>query len=157
AHKRVYVVMGNIDLNNVDPQGFFQLCGSTKSAVAAIDETTGALVSLVDGGATGGAIALTGVSPAPGGVVYDAKNDRLLVMSQGCNEPLPDDAGVDGGKGPLRGRVIEEVRLADGTTKVLYDAQNDGFPTAIAFADEHHAWLQLGGVTNAWDPASTTL
>ena len=158
AHKRVYVVVGNTDLNNVDPQGFFLLCGKSKSVVAAIDVDTDTLVSLGDaGGPLGSTITLNGTNPVFGGLVYDAKGDRLLVMSAGCNAPTPDDAGPDAGKGPMLGRVVEQVSLADNTTKVLYDANHDGFPGEIVYADEHHAWLQLGGVTNAWDPASTAL
>jgi hypothetical protein len=161
AHNRVYVVLGNIDLNKTDPKGYFLLCANTKSAVAAIDVTTDTLASFGDAGVDGSAgaftIPLQGVSPAPGTLVYDAKNDRLLVMSQGCNEPLPDDAGADAGKGPLKGRLIEQVSLADGTTKLLYDATSAGFPALLVYADEHHAWVQMGGVTSAWDPASTSL
>jgi hypothetical protein len=107
--------------------------------------------------------------------VYDPKNDRLLVLSQGCNEPPTFDGGaadaaVDGDAdgstdasdagstmGPLVGRLVEQVTLADNRAKVLYDATNDGFPSLFAYADDHHAWIQFAGVTRAWDPTTATL
>jgi hypothetical protein len=157
VRKRLYVALANIDLHNVDLQGFFQLCGTTKSTLIAIDINTDALVSI--GAGPGGSVVLNGVSPQMagyGGVVFDAAGDRVLVLSTGCNDKLG-----DGGTGPLRGRVVEAVSLSNNTTQTLLDANAQDFPGQLAFVSPTQAVIQFGfagfGKTYLWDPSQTTL
>lgn len=155
SQKRLYVLLGNIDLGKVDPQGFFLLCSATKAAVGAIDVTTDTIVDLGSPSVASGALPLDGVSPLA--LTYDAKNDRILVVHAGCNEPPPPDAGADAGAGPLRGRVIEEVKLTAKTTKVLLDANALPYPGRLVYVDETHAFMTFAGTTYAWNPTSATL
>jgi hypothetical protein len=156
SKKRLYVALANIDLFNVDPQGFFLLCSpGLKSTIVAIDTTTDTLVNLDDGG-PGGGIALSGVGPLQGeSLYYDANNERLVVMSGGCNQPV--DAGADAGPGPLVGRIVEAISLRTGAVTQLLDANDKGFPAYFGFASEHSAYMLLGTDGYAWDPASPTL
>ena len=159
VRKRLYVALANIDLHNVDPMGFFQLCGTTKSTLVAIDTTTDALVSL-GGTGPGGGVALSGMSPqlsAFGGVAFDAAGDRVIVMSTGCNDKLG-----DGGTGPLRGRVIEAVSLSSNTTQTLLDANAQDFPGQLVFVSPTQAVVQFGfagfgAKVYLWDPSQPTL
>lgn len=158
TRKRLYVALANIDLHNVDPMGFFQICGATKSTLIAIDTTTDKLVDL-GGGQPGGGVALSGQSPQlglSGGMAYDASGDRILVESTGCNEPVG-----DGGMGPLSGRLIEAVSLKTNTTTTLLDLNAQDFPGQMLFVDTHTAFVQLGFTPFAkvyrWDPSMTTL
>jgi hypothetical protein len=155
SQSRLYVLLGNIDLNRVDPQGFFLLCSGDKSAVGAIDVTTDAIVDLGPTSVASGALPLKGVSPL--GLTYDAKNDRILVVNAGCNDPPAADAGADAGAGPLRGRVIEEVKLTAKTTTVLLDANALPYPGRLVYADETHAFMTFSGTTYAWNPTTSAL
>lgn len=158
ARSRLYVALANIDLHNVDPQGFFQLCGTTESTLVAIDTTTDNLVSL-GGAGPGGGVVLGGVSPqiaGYGGVIFDAAGDRVLVLSTGCNDKLG-----DGGTGPLRGRIVEAVSLKSNSTQRLLDANAQDFPGQLAFVSPTQAIIQFGfagyGKTYLWDPSQPTL
>jgi hypothetical protein len=153
----VYVLLGNINRNNVSSDGYTLLCSNTVATVMAIDTTTDQIVSLT-GGNSWGAIALSGYNPLfGGGFAYDAANDRLLVVHAGCN------VSADGGTGALTGRIIEEVSLFTGTTKKLLDANTMGFPGSFVYVDAHRAIVQYSAPdfssTSAyvWDPASPTL
>lgn len=157
---RLYVALGNIDLGNVDPQGWFQLCAqpSKTSTLVAIDTTTDTLVDL-GGAGPGGGVVLNGVSPqiaSFGGVVFDAAGNRVLVLSTGCNAKLS-----DGGAGALEGRLIEAVSLSTHTTTTLLDANAQDFPGQLVFVDSKHAIVSFGfgawGTTFLWDPTSTSL
>ena len=155
SQKRLYVLLGNIDLGKVDPQGFFLLCSGARAAVGAIDVTTDTIVDLGTPSVAAGALPLDGVSPLA--LTYDAKNDRILVVHAGCNEPPAADAGADAGAGPLRGRVIEEVKLAAKTTKILLDANAMPYPGRLVYVDETHAFMTFSGTTYAWNPTSPAL
>jgi hypothetical protein len=147
---RLYVALGNIDLTNVDPQGLLLLCtAGLTSTIVAVDTAKDEVVD-------GGTIALSGVGPLQGeGMVYDPKNDRLVVMSAGCYQPV--DAGVDAGPGRLLGRIVESIALSTGTVTTLLDANDAGFPAYFGFANEHSAYLLLGADGYAWDPATPAL
>ena len=159
SRKRLYVALGNIDINLVDPQGFFLLCAATKSTLVAIDTTSDTLVDL-GGGGPGGGVVLNGYSPQTGtfgGVVLDAAGDRVLVFSTGCNAP----SSCDAGPGALSGRLVEAVDLKTNATTTLLDANAQPYPGQLAFIDATHALVQFGfgaySTTYAWDPTQTTL
>jgi hypothetical protein len=158
ARKRLYVALSNIDLNNVDPNGYFQICGNTKSSIIAIDTTTDKVIDL-GGQAPGGGVALAGVSPqfgAYGGLAYDAVGDRLLVLTTGCNQ-----VAGDGGAGPLVGRGIEAVTMKDGKTQALLNLNSYDFPGQMLYVGQHEALVQVGygpyATTYRWDPATSAL
>jgi len=176
THQRVYVLLGNINRGDVGCQGYCQLCSSTSPTIVAIDTTTDTLVPLngdagagsVDAGAgeagagdasVGDAgvaslgYVLQGYDPAFGSspMVYDAPNNRLLVLETGCNM-----VGGDGGPGALVKREVEAVSLVDGSTKMLLDLTAAAFPEAIFYVDSHHVILQLD-TAYTWDPTTTTL
>ena len=163
----VYVLLGNINLHKVAPDGFTALCANTHPTVVAIDVTTDKVVDL-NGSSPGLGLALQGYSPglSAGTMAYDAKNDRLLVLESGCNQaisPATDagDAGGDAGArlvaGPLVKRQIEELSLFTGESRVLLDLTSTGeFPTQLVYIDEHRAIVQLNG-TYTWYPTTAAL
>ena len=159
SRKRLYVVLGNIDINFVDPQGYFLLCAGTKSTLVAIDTTNDTLVSL-GGTGPGGGVALNGYNPQVGifgGTILDVAGDRVIVFSAGCNPPGVGDAGA----GPLQGRLVEAVDLKTNTTTTLLDANAQQYPGQLLWLDATHAYIQFGygafSQTFAWDPTQTTL
>jgi len=152
------VLLGNIDRFDVGCGGYCQLCSDTSPTIVAIDTTTDTLVPL--GGDAGGDAApttsgyvLQGYDPAfgPSPMVYDAPNNRLLVLESGCNV-----SEADGGVGPLVHRGVEAVSLATGSTQQLLDLTSAPFPQAIYYVDSQHVILLLD-TAYAWDPSSTTL
>ncbi len=158
SRNRLYVALGNIDIYDVDPQGYFLLCANTKSTLVAIDTTNDTLVNL-GGSGPGGGIALNGYGPQSGylgGVVLDATGDRILILSGGCNAPT-----TDGGTGALSGRVVEAVDLKTNTTETLLDASAKEYPGQFLYIDQTHALVQFGfgafSTTYHWDPTQTTL
>jgi hypothetical protein len=150
----VYVLLGNIDLNNVAPDGFTILCADTAPTIMAIDVATDTIVSLT-GGDANGALPLLGYNPGLGlPLVYDRTNDRLVVVDSGCN------AVADGGAGPIQQRMIEDVSLFTGAASSLLDANANGFPSGFVFLDPHRAIVQFdftGTETFLWDPAQPAL
>jgi hypothetical protein len=155
AQQRVYVVLGNINRNDVVNDGFNLLCASTTPTVIAIDTTNDTLVDL-NGSAPGNGWPLVGYSPVlgPGGIAYDpltGSNGRLLVLEAGCN-----DATADGGAGALVKREVEAVDLAAGTAQELLDLTSQAFPSALTYIDAHDAIVQLD-TAYKWDPTTTTL
>jgi hypothetical protein len=161
ANQRVYVLLGNINRGDVACDGYCQLCSSTSPTLIAIDMTTDSLVPLggdagADAGDAGVASAgsvLPGYAPAFGAspMVYDATNNRLLVLETGCNT-----VAEDGGVGPLVKRQVDAVSLTDGSSEMLLDLTTAQFPQGIYFIDPHHVILQLD-TAYTWDPATTTL
>jgi hypothetical protein len=158
VRKRLYVALGNVDLGRVDPKGFYIICANTKSTLVAIDTTTDYIVNL-GGSGPGGSVALNGRGPQfgfLGGVQFDAAGDRVLVMSTGCQDKLP-----DGGASPMKGRVIEAVALSPNMTQTLFDANAQDFPGQLLFLSPTKAVVQFGfgvfSTTYLWDPTQTTL
>lgn len=145
AKKRVYVLLGNVDLKKVATDGFTALCAETRPSIVAIDTDTDQIV--------GAPIRLDGYNPPIGTPLwYDAKNDRLLVLSAGCNA---DDG--DGGAGAITRRRVESVDLASGTVTTLLSLDDQGFPSAFEYVDETHAALAFFGQAFFWDPTQATL
>ncbi|MBX3189341.1 MAG: hypothetical protein KF819_20120 [Labilithrix sp.] len=149
---RIYVLLGNTDFTKIAGDGYTALCADTKPTIAAIDATTGQLVSL-GGTGPGGSIELAGYNPPLGTPLwYDAAGDRLLVLSAGCNTDLG-----DGGAGPIERRRVEEVNLATGAVKTLLPLDTQGFPGGFVFIDQNRAALAFFGQAFLWNPAETTL
>ncbi len=152
SKKRIYVLLGNIDLTKVGLDGFTALCAETQPSIIAIDTTTGNLVSL-GGTAPGGGIALGGYNPPLGTPLwYDAARDRLLVLEAGCNT----DTG-GGVAGPITKRRVEEVDLATRQVKTLLSLDNKGFPAGMIFVDGTRAEVSFFGQSFFWNPSATTL
>jgi hypothetical protein len=155
AKKRLYVLLENIDRNLVNGEGEL-LCSDTLSTIVAISTTDDTLVNLGTG--PGGSIALTGFDPVS--VVYDSENDRLLISEAGCNAAPASDAGPDAGAGPVSKRGVEAVNLADGSTKVLLDASENGFPSGFVYVNKNQAVLGFdftGKEVYQWDPTKSKL
>jgi hypothetical protein len=152
----VYVVLGNINtFATLDYMGNYDtICVGTTSTVVAIDTTTNTLKPL-GGTGMGGSIALLGYDPTS--IVYDAANDRVLIVEAGCN---PEPATDGGAPGPLRRRGVEAVALAGGTTAVLLDNSTQGFPGSFVYVGPHQAVVGFSYPTYqafAWDPTTPTL
>ncbi len=150
--KLLYVVLQNVAPTFVDGD---LLRAPTVATVVAVDTTTNKLTSLGDAG-PGGAIALHGYDPIEEGTVYDAQNHRLLVFEAGCNAAPTTDGGAPGA---LTGRGVEEVDLTTSTSKILLEANGQGYPSNLVYIDEHDAVLGFSYPTAAfkWDPTTTTL
>jgi len=157
ANSRLYVLLGNINRGDVGCNGYCQLCSSTSPTIVAIDTTTDTLAALgADAGEAGvvtSGYALEGYDPAFGAspMVYDAPNNRLLVLETGCST-----TAADGGVGPVVRREVEAVSLTDGSTHQLLDLTASAYPQAMFYIDPHHVILQLD-TAYAWDPTTTTL
>lgn len=148
----IYVLLGNTDLKKVAPDGFTMLCADTTSSIVAIDTSTGQLASL-GGSAPGGGIALEGYNPPLGSPFwYDAAQDRLIVLSAGCNEALVNDAA-----GPIQKRRIEEVNLGTGQVKTLVSLDDKDFPAGMVFVDDTHAVVSFFGQAFFWNPTQSAL
>jgi len=152
SKNRVYLLLANMDLKKVALDGYTALCADTKPTIAALDATTGALVSL-GGTGPGGSIALGGYNPGlAGSFWYDATRDRLLVLEAGCNTEL-----ADAGAGAIQRRRIEEVDLATGQVKTLLSLDGEGFPSGMVFIDGKRAAVAFFGQAYFWDPGQTAL
>ena len=158
ATQRLYVVLGNVNLGDYDPN-FDLVCGTTNTTMIAIDTTNDTVVSL-GGGGPGGGIVLNGYDPQAAiynGTIYDAANNRALVVSFGC---VPSES--DGGFGAITKRVIEAVNLTTNTATTLLDATAQDVPNVFSYIDATHALIQFGYfapyiTTYMWDPTQTTL
>ena len=148
---RLYVLLANIDRFDVAGDGYTQLCSATHPTLVAIDTTTDTLVSLGDGGTSGYALPGYGAAFGPATMVYDAPNNRLLVLETGCNV-----GETDGGVGPMVGRGVVAVSLADGSAQTVLDLTADAYPSGLYYVDAHHAVLYLD-TAYAWDPTTSTL
>ncbi len=156
ATNRIYVLLANFDLTKVATDGFTALCSASKPTVIAIDASTGQLVSL-GGTGPGGGIALSGANPPIGAsLFYDQAQDRLLVLTGGCN------TDVDGGAGAIARRGVEEVKLTTGAVRTLLDLNAQGFPGGMLFVDGTRAAIGIFddsfvGHTYFWDPSRPSL
>ncbi len=152
SKKRIYVLLGNVDLKKVASDGYSAACVATTPSIVAIDTVSGELVSL-GGTAPGGGIALEGYNPPLGQPFwYDVARDRLLVLSAGCNATL--DGGADG---PIEKRRIEEVDLATRQVKTLLSLDDREFPAGMVFVDGTRAAVSFYGQSFFWNPSETTL
>jgi len=152
ARKRLYVLLGNIDLKNVDPQGSFILCNAAKPRIVAIDVASDTIVPALDGGA-GEALAFDGYNPVFNGLTYDVPRDRLLVLSAGCNDRS------DAGTGALHKRQIDAIDPNTGAAETLLDLTSKGYPSARVRTDASHWAIGFGFGAEAyrWDVTSKSL
>ena len=121
----VYVLLGNVNLHKVAPDGFTALCANTHPTVIAIDVTTDAVVDL-NGAAPGTALSLQGYSPglSAGTMAYDAENDRrvLAALRRLDGVRLRDDE-------PLREEhLVDQTHLRAKTRAGVIDAMRGGLP-----------------------------
>jgi hypothetical protein len=155
GQQRVYVLLGNINRNDVVNDGYDLLCSSTTPTIIAINTATNTLVDL-NGSAAGNGWPLVGFSPAfgAGALAYDPStgaSGRLLVLDNGCY-----GTATDGGLGALTKREVEQVDLGTGTATELLDLTAQQFPSGLTYIDAHHAIVQLD-TAYLWDPTTTTL
>jgi hypothetical protein len=155
AQRRVYVLLANINRNDVVDNGYDLLCSQTTPTVVAIDTMTDTLVDL-NGSAAGNGWPLVGFSPVfgPAALAYDAQtgtNGRLLVLDAGCYA-----LAGDGGVGALTRREVESLDLSTGTATELVDLTTQAFPGGLTYIDAHHAIVQLD-TAYVWDPTTTML
>lgn len=122
---KLYVLLGNVDLNKVSPTGYFTICTAAKPKLIVINPATDAIETVVDGGAAGGLL-LPGYNPNFNGLWFDAPRNRLLVLQGGCN---PEQA--DAGKGPLERRQVDAINLTTGAVSTVLDLRAEGFPNAM--------------------------
>lgn len=156
SQQRVYVLLGNINRNDVVDNGYYLECASTTPTIVAIDTATDTLVDL-NGSAPGNGWPLVGYDPilGQGALVYDpstGSSGRLLVVEAGCNE-----VAGDGGVGNLVKREIESVDLASGTATELLDLTAQQFPAGLAYISSTQAVVFFYQAANEWNPTTTTL
>lgn len=150
--KRLFVLLGNIDLRRVAADGYSALCAPTKPTIIAIDPSTDQVVSL-GGTGTGGGIELEGYNPPLGtSFWYDAPRDRFVVLSAGCNTDLG-----DGGAGAIQRRRVEEVDLGSRAVKTLLSLDDQDFPLGLAYVDATKAAIGFYGQSFFWNPSETKL
>jgi hypothetical protein len=162
AKNMLYVVLENIDENHVSADGEFLYCtAGTTSSVVGIDTKTNALASL-GGAGTGGSVVLQGYNPVPGGLAYDAANDRILLFEEGCYAA---PATADGGAGARSLGGVEAVSLSDLSTTILLDISStfplgSGYPSGISIVSSDDVVLGFdftGSEVYHWNPSSKTL
>jgi hypothetical protein len=142
AQNRAWVLLAN-----TNSPGGYGVCG-THPFLVAIDTLHDTVVSGVQYTLQG-----YGVPTASNVAAFDAVNDRLFVVTQGCNEAL-----ADGGTGPLVQSNVEQISLAGanaGTDTVLSLGQASG--QEIVYVDATHAFVQTSNGTNEMNPATMTL
>jgi hypothetical protein len=161
GNRLAYLLLGNINRFEVVPVGGIdtQLCTPTSPTIVALDTTSDSLVNLnADAGADASGIGWTlqGYGPPLGAspMVFDAPNDRLLVLESGCTTPA-----ADGGAGPVVRSGVEAVSLTDGSTQMLLDLSSvPGVASAIFYFDAHHAVIQFQPpAAYTWDPTTSSL
>jgi hypothetical protein len=162
AKNMLYVVLENIDENHVSASGLYDYCtAGTTSTLVGIDTKTNKLASL-GGAGTGGSVVLKGYNPVPGGLAYDAANDRILLFEEGCYAA---PATADGGVGARSQGGVEAVSLTDLSTTILLDIDTafplgSGYPSGIAIVSSDDVVLGFdftGAEVYNWNPSSTTL
>jgi hypothetical protein len=147
TRQRLYVLLGNVDRSAVGADGVTFRCGASVPSLAAIDTSSDSHLPFA--GDAGVAAMLTGYAPpvGQGAMAYDAPNDRLLVLEQGC---------IDEDSGAVLRRGVEAVSLGDGHVSQLLDLSTSPLPRGLTLLDPHHAIVQLD-VATAWDPSSSAL
>jgi hypothetical protein len=152
GRNRLYVLLGNVDRTKFDPGTYALICSGMNSSIIAID-TTNDTVTTLGGSAPGGGIKLPLYNPIVGEkMLYDATNDRLLVLGGGCNANL--DAGVAVN---LQQREVDEVKLGANTADKVLDLNTQAYPTAFVMLDSTTAVIGTFGGTFMWNTAGTTL
>jgi hypothetical protein len=152
--RRVYVLLANADLTKFVTSGGTTklLCSSLKPTIIAIDAETDQVVNL-GGMGMGGGIRLEGYNPPLGSpLVYDAEQNRLIVLHAGCNAELG-----DGGAGDIIRRRVEQVSLSTGQVSTLLSLDSKTFPSSLAVASPQHAAVAFYFDGYLWDPRQTTL
>jgi hypothetical protein len=152
SQSRVWVVLGNANSPSYPP-----ICAPEYHPfVVAIDTTTDEVVSGLQYTLQG-----YGTPLATNAVVFDSANDRLLIATEGCNDPV--DAG-DGavGAGAFDQAYVEQISLGAGVDAgrdtILLTLSPSNSPAALVYVDATHAFVQTGnGPTYAWNPTQQTL
>lgn len=154
SQHRVYVLLANLDINDIDPQGFFTLCGTTRSELVAIDTDTDTVVSAADGGAAAAPVVLSGYNAV--GLLVDSARNRLLAIHAGCNDPGAPDSGMPGA---LHMREVDAFDLGTGVATQALDLTAAGYPSAFAMVDATHIafGFDFGFGGNLWDVTTSTL
>jgi hypothetical protein len=158
SQHRLYVLLANFDLYNVDPKAYFTLCGTTHSEIVAIDTDTDTLVSAADGGTSTSAVVLGGYDAV--GLVYDTAGGRLFAINSGCSDPSATDGGPPG---TTHMREIDSFDVSTGATAKALDLDAVDEPVAFAQIDATHLALRLEhydfsfGVVNSWDITTSVL
>jgi len=155
AQQRVYILLGNINRNDVVDDGYDLLCAATTPTVIAIDTMNDTLVDL-NGAAPGDGWPLVGYNPiqGPGALAYDpvtGASGRLLILEAGCNT-----ADADGGAGALVKREVESLDLSAGTATELLDLTAQAFPGGLTYISASQAIVHLD-TAYLWNPTTTTL
>jgi hypothetical protein len=142
---------------------FVNTCLPVSPVVIGIDTATDAVVDL-NGAAAGNAIELLGKNP--GALVPNLTGGTLMVVEAGCHDPAeagaPADANNGGASLPRRGRGIEAVDLAAGTSAWLYEHTQPERLDNLVWVDAAHAFVGIADATFtthwfAWDPTKTAL
>ena len=155
AQQRVYVLLGNINRNDVVDNGYDLLCAATTPTVIAIDTMNDTLIDL-NGTAPGDGWPLVGYNPiqGPGALAYDpltGASGRLLILEAGCNT-----VDADGGAGALVKREVESLDLSAGTATELLDLTTQAFPSGLTYISASQAIVQLD-TAYVWNPTTTAL
>jgi len=150
---KVWVVLGNSNSPDYPP-----LCAPEYHPfVVAIDTTSDDVVSGLKYTLQG-----YGTNNTTNAVVFDSVNDRLLIATEGCSDPVEaSDGSVSAGA--FDEAYIEQISLGAGVdagadSEILLTLSPSNYPTALVYVDETHAFVQTGnGPTYAWNPTQPAL
>jgi hypothetical protein len=150
AAGRIWVVLGNANSPSYPP-----ICAPEDHPfVVAIDTTTDTVVSGLQYTLQG-----YGTPLATNAVVFDSANDRLLIATEGCNDPVDETDGAVN-PGAFDQAYIEQISLAGadaGANTVLLTLSPSNAPAALVYVDDTHAFVQTENGTFAWNPTQSTL
>jgi hypothetical protein len=135
SYDRVFVVLGNVDRNDVDPSGLPRCKTGLFSAIGMVQGATATVIPNPH--------QLFGMNPQT--LVYDSTDFALVVSSAGCS------VIEDGGIAPV-GREISQMFLGNLLVTTLVDATSLGFPGSLVWIDGSDGFAEFGGVTYGWNP-----
>jgi hypothetical protein len=158
---RAYFLLQRTDQNEwgIAPD-FVNTCLPVAPLVIGIDTANDAIVDL-NGAAAGSGIALLGKNP--GALAPNLAGGKLMVVEAGCHDAAEAGAPADAGASlTRRGRGIEAVDLAAGTSAWIYEHAQPGRLDNLVWIDGAHAFVSVADASfkphwYAWDPATTAL
>jgi hypothetical protein len=163
ANHRAYFLLQRTDQNEwgIAPD-FVNTCLPVAPLVISIDTANDAVVDL-NGATAGNGIELLGKNP--GALVPYLAGGKLMVVEAGCHDSAEAGAPGDANAGaslPRRGRGIEVVDLAAGTSAWIYEHTQPGRLDNLVWIDGAHAFVSVADASYkphwfAWDPAKTVL